>query len=335
MELFITRYFENFFTPIEQKIFNLRVNNHKYTNNGNWLEVENEYKKILKLEGIENFKLTVAYNASYFIHNVFQKHVTEDTFVISVLSHLSVIEETNKTLNKYILTYDDVKKLNVNKLMQKFKESRCKKIFIYLSSLIEQNLITMPFCYKLKEEMLKQNMQHIICLDDVATMFLLPKDYSVFDYVFFTCHSLIPTFDSGMLFYKSCVDFGFEDYEIAKAYLIPLNMILTKKDKMFLFSTMLTQYFIRELQSELFRTPENSAPNIFCIIFKDSIRKYLIRYAEDLSDFNIFCSEYNITIRCNHFISQDITKMVEGLEKLKTILQKCIKMETLYIDKFS
>lgn len=329
MDLFIAKYFENFFTQPEKILFNLHINDHKYTNNINWEEAEAEYIKILKNEGMVGFKMVVAKDASYFIHNLFQKHVTDNTFVISTLPHSAVIEELNNIQNKYILTYDDVKTINISKLIQYYKESNCNELFIYLSSLIEQNLLLQSFCYKLKEELTKQNISHTIVLDDVATMFLIPKDYTIFDYVLFTCHSLIPTFDSGILFYKDPVDFGFEDYEIAKAYLIPLTMILTKKDKILLFNFMLHQYFIEELQSLLFILPEDPAPNMFCIKVKDNLKRHLIRYAEELSDYNINCSDCNIIIRCNHFISQGTVKALEGLNKLKAVLQKCIKINSL------
>jgi hypothetical protein len=39
-------------------------------------------------------------------------------------------------------------------------------------------------------------------IDDVHGMFLIPRDYSIFDYILYTAHSLIPNYEMGFLISK-------------------------------------------------------------------------------------------------------------------------------------
>jgi len=327
MESFVRNYFDSFFTPEERKSFITFYYNSIQDFAQDWTTIENEYKKLIN---VDNFNMVVADNASYFIEKLFNKHVDKDTFVIGSLVHSTVINEMNKVDNKYILSYNDIKTLDINKLISKYKESNCKKLFIYLPSMVEQQLLLQLFCERLKEELVNQNIDHIIVLDDVATMFIIPKDYNIFDYVIFTCHSLIPNFNFGLLFYKSNIniDFGYKDYLAAYCFINYLKKFLSKSDKILIFNIILQQYYTEELSNNIFKLSSFTTPNIFYIMLTDNkLNNIMDKYKEELRVYNIDYDNGIIIIRCSHLLNQDVDNIIKGLEKLKQILQKCIKLK--------
>jgi hypothetical protein len=329
MQNYINKYINDFFTKEEKQLF-LINNNELYHSNKSWGDIENEYKQLTQSSGLQNFHMKTAESASYFIHHIFQKHVDEQTFVVYGFVHSAIKEETDKISNKYQIKHSDVINFDVDKIIYLYKNSGCNKIFIYLPQTIEQKILLQAFCEKLKKTLCNSDIEHIIVLDDVATMFIIPKDYSYFDYVIFTCHSLVPTFDCGLLFYKECVDFGSEDSAKAELYLKPLQVILSKRDKLLLFDQILYQYFAEELHHDLFYVPEKTSPNIFHILYKDNQKlssSIVNKYKDKLASFCINCNESGISICCCHFIKQDAAVMMEGLAQLKSVIQKCIKLK--------
>ena len=329
MEASIKNYLDSFFTNDEKSLF-LTKPNQQLESHLSWYELENKYKELTGSCGLQMFYMKTAENASYFICQIFQKHVDEQTFVVYSPAHSVIKEETDKISNKYQIKYNDIINFDVDKIISLYQNSGCNKIFIYLPQIIEQKLLLQTFCDQLKQALYNNNIKHVIVLDDVATMFIIPKDYSCFDYVIFTCHSLVPTFDCGLLFCKENVDFGYEDSIKAELYLKPLQIILSKRDKLLLFGQMLYQYFAEELRSDLFYTPEKTTPHIFQVLYKDNKEfssNIVNKYKDKLADFCINCDEPGIIIRSCHFISQDTITMMDGLAQLKTVLQKCIKLK--------
>lgn len=325
MESFIKEYFNSIFNSDEKKLF---LNNYcvslKHFEQ-DWNKIEKEYGKLLNTN---KFHLTLENNASYFIEELFNKHVDNDTFIIGCLVHSTIIKELERYNNKYILSYNDIKNLNINKLILKYKESNCKKLFIYLSSTVEQQLVSQLFYENLKKELVNQNINHIIVLDDVTTMFIIPKNYEIFDYIIYTGHSLLPNFNCGMLFYKNNIDTGYKDYIAAYTYLQQLLLFLSKKDKILLFNIMMQQYFIEELSYNIFNFSNFTTPNIFYIILTNNkLYNVVNKYKEELKSYDIYYNDGIIIIRFSHLLNQDIDKIMEGLEKLKQILQKCIKLK--------
>lgn len=329
MKKLMQSYLNNFFTNDEKSLF-LADYNQQDDHSLSWNELEDEYKKISMNDSLQSFHMKISSHARDFSHYLFQKHVNEKTFVVYNLAHLSIKEDIDKIKNKYQILYDDVINFKIDKIISLYQNSGCNKIFIYLPQLIEQQMLLQSFCDKLKDVLQNNNINHIMVLDDVSTMFIVPKNYDCFDYVLFTCHALVPNFDRGILFYKYNIDCGGEDCAVAESYLNSLRMVLSKRDKILLFNQMLYQYFAEELQSDLFYIPNNTAPNIFYILYNNNAKissNIIKKHQEKLANFGINCDIIGISIKCCYFMNQSVESMIEGLSQLKHILQKCIKLK--------
>lgn len=326
----LKHYLESFFTIEEQQQVQITCNTkYKDSEISDWLEAEYNFKSLLPYcNNLNSFYIRMADSCSFFIYKLFKKYTDENTFVIGVCEHPVIQENLKSVKNGLILHYDTVKYLDIESILNRFKESGCKKIFLYITGILETHILPFTFCTKLKDTLVKQEIEHFMVLDDVQSMFLIPKDYSIFDCVLFTCHSLLPNFDTGILLSKTQEEFGYCDAVILNKYLASLKIILTKLDKLNLFNILLQQYYAEELVYEnLFDIPKSCSQTNFYIQIKNNIHNKLInKYKKDLETYYIILAENTITIKGINFILQDPTKAMEGLAVLKNVLQKCIKL---------
>jgi hypothetical protein len=327
----LSKYFESFFDNSDQyfKYIEDFGNIYKESEVSDWLDEENRFKIFLPYGNLQGFYIELAENCSFFIKKIFDKYVDDNTFVVGSYVHSTINEKLDTTVKRYSLTYNDTKTLDIDKILNKYKESGCKKIFLYGAGILESNIVPQSFYIKLKERLVKENIEHIFVLDDVQSMFIIPRDYSIFNYVLFTCHSLIPNFDSGIMLSKEYEGFGYHDADMLRNFLNSLQIILTKRDKLALFNVLMQQYYAEELASiDFFDLPKNPTLNIFYICIKDEVvKKIILKYEEELKSYGITISGNIITIRENYILKFESKYILEGLKKLKNILQKAIKLK--------
>lgn len=268
--------------------------------------------------------------ATFFINRLFDKYVDDETLVIcSEDEHTSVKERLVISKHVFLLNYDnDICALKINNIIQKAKQY--KKVFVYIigTHISTGRVIPQIFFKRLKEGLNKNNIKHTMILDDVHGMFLVPRDYSIFDYIVFTAHALIRDFDEGMLICKKGDSIeGNKGYNWLERYYESLQVILRRQEKLRLFNNIMTEYFSKYLAYKDFSLYHNRiASHIFSIAVKNKSfneELYLIlknEYYIRLEGFNNLTAPHIfIRFRAAQFIKEP-EKLIEGLEFLESVL---------------
>ena len=321
MEELLKRYIENFLDMEKRDAVDTFLHLSKE-------DIENEYKRLLPYANIDNYTIKFGESASYFIEELFKRNVDDNTFVISAIEHSTIEECLVDIKNKFVLHYDLTKKLDIDSIVSEYIKSGCNKIFLYGTGILETQVVSQVFYEKLKDRLVENNIEHIFVLDDVQSCFLIPRDYSIFDYVIYTCHAIIPYIDSGILFCKNDVDLGYEDIEKAHEYLIELKSVLKKKDYIFLFKRMMIEYFSEELSNEIFSTI-NSVDHIFYLKYDKEIGKFIVKHRDEFKKYKIDVEDTFIMLRFTFLLDNGIDDIIECLNKIKKVLNKCIKLSEM------
>lgn len=299
-----------------------------------WLEITELYRNLLPNTDMSSFRLEVAESGSFFIRKLFTEIVDDDTYVISTTyEHPNVNECLAKCKNKVLLRFNTITECNVDDLITKFTASKCKKVFVYMigTSTCSGQIVPTYFFTQLKSRLNKLNIKNIFFLDDVHGMFITPRDYSIFDYILYTCHSLVSRFDMGLLWLKNEYQpLGFTNPARTLLYYNKLKLFLDKIHKIRLFPLYLTEYFAEELSiTKHFELFTNTTPHIFALKTKglafnqsqyDILDEYNIRIGENL------CYENFMRLRIQEFISESPEFLIKGLQESKKILAKNIRL---------
>ena len=274
----------------------------------------------------DNRYITFDESGTAFIDEIFKNEVDDKTLVISTnYEHTSVQKQLVNVKNKILLNTDELRKCDFGVLLKGVE--KFKKVFVYVigTQLCTGEITPQIFFEGLKSALVNKNIPHKIMIDDVHGMFLIPRDYRLFDYVLYTAHALVNEYDMGMLISKDKI-FGKYAYDWAEEYLKRLNIVLKRKSKMFLFKNILTEYFSDLLvNSDIFRQYTQTTQHIFAVETKG------IEYTEEerdiLDSYEIAVSAHPmylnwLRIRFQEFSRLDLEKAVEGLHYLGKLLEK-------------
>lgn len=263
------------------------------------------------------------------INDIFEKEVDDETLVISTTYEHGSVQKCLKN-SKNVLYLDLNKEINAYNFSNVIKESRqYKKVFVYIigTQLSTGEITPQLFFEELKQCLIANNVTHKIMIDDVHGMFLLPRDYRMFDYILYTAHSLVPAYDMGMLISKTD-DFGIKAYNWGNEYLKRLTIVLSKRQKMAWFKNLMIQYFNKLIaDTNTFSIYNKTVDHIFSIWTKglfytndewNKLDEYRIRVSEHKTDINF------IRIRFQEFSRLSDEKAVEGLHCLLKIVNRAL-----------
>lgn len=267
---------------------------------------------------IDNSFLTFEVSATTFIKKLFARHVDEDTLIItSNAEHPSVKNIINEYKNVLeINQYNDIRAFNFHKIQQSIKQY--KKVFVYIIG--TQNatgeITPQEFFVELKNLFIKNNVQHILILDDVQGMFLVPRDYTLFDYVIGTAHAVCMGFDMGILISKQRFP-GIDAYNWGELYLKRLEIVTSRANKFNLFRALCIQYYSKYIKNLNKISRELVVPYIFYLRLKE---------------FNISENSIALCNKINLLITKDTDG--EGFISLRShwfinddsLLPKCLKI---------
>lgn len=260
---------------------NIWDNTPKFESDKKFKELTNEWFSLMHGSNCttDTHYLTFNTSCSAFIRELFERHVDDDTLVItSDCEHPTVKECVSKCKNTLILSqYNDIRKFNFNKIKNEIKEY--KKVFVYIIAVRNDTGEITPQSFFISLKNVLNNKEHIMILDDVQGMFLIPRDYSLFDYVLGTGHVIVNAYDVGIMISKKYYE-GINAYNWGKDYLQPLKIVLNRKDKLDLFRYCCEQYFNKYIKSNPSNiSQELCVPHIFTI-FND---KFFADPAKSLS----------------------------------------------------
>lgn len=338
-EEILAKYLSTFFTKEEKIELVTEMNNpiQKDTCKADskaWKDIEGKYKELLPLGNVEDFRLEVGQSGSFLIRQLFYKYVDDNTLVItSDNEHATVSIKCIQNVKHHLcIPIADTPKLQVDHILDIYKQHNCTKVLVYyIGTTISTGQITpQEFFYSLKELFTEHDIPHKMILDDVHGLFITPRDYSIFDGIVYTCHSLVVGYDMGLLLTKLPDKIGYCDYEKANNYLPKLNIVLNKFNKVRMFNLILAQLFGPELayteKLELF--PSLSTPHIFAmktkgLLFNQEIADDLFSpYAIQLNEKKTY--EGFVRIRFQDTTFQSTKQFIEGIHKLKGYLRTAL-----------
>ena len=304
-------------------IHNVCTMDKKFVDEGSYKKLEDEYFERLPFGNIDSdgYDISFSKKATDLIVELFRLHVDDDTLVISSDSeHDNVKKCLSGCKNRLILT--DLTNVSMNNILVESK--KYKKVFVYIiGTQISNGRITPQNLYiELKELFIKNGIEHIMVIDDVHGMFIIPRDYSIFDYIIFTAHALVLNYSMGMLISRKGLYRAESIYNWGSDYLPSLDIVLKRQEKLRMFNYVMSEYFYFYLKSNDYKLFPNVAPHIFSLIainknFTEDMCQLLKPYQIKVEYSN---QKYTfLRFRAAQYIS-DPDLLLPGLDKLETIL---------------
>lgn len=249
---------------------------------------ESIISKLPQAKILKDYHLSFDSCATNIIQQLFDKYVDDDTLILTTeIEHFKV----NEILSNYKNVLKIIKPNLVNfDLIGNFKEdidlsviiSNYKKVFVFCVGVHSNTGIVnhQNLFIRLKQLFNSLNKESVFVLDAVQEMFMLPRDYSLFDYVIGTAHVLFPNFNLGICLSK---DNDFRNYLINAEYFNTLLTILDKHKDIFAnYSYILTDNF-QYLQNYGIKL-HNHLPYIFAIETDDeALVDYVKHHNKDKS----------------------------------------------------
>ena len=314
-------------TSNEKKLIHSNRPNYLIQNN-KYMYLLDEYFDLMPFSHISSKTHTIKFleTATAFINQLFNKYVDDDTLVIWSNTEHDSVKKCMENVKHSIMLFDnkEIKNLSIDNILIEAK--KYKKVFIYITGtqISTGKITSQTFFRKLKNALIDNNINHTMVIDDVHGMFIIPRDYSIFDYVLYTAHALITGFDMGFIICKKDDNIiqGYLPNNWMKKYLTCLKVVLKRQEKLRMFGNILAEYFAKYLKYPQFSLISNSSPQIFSINLKnctftkdlyDTLAKYHIRL-EGLDNNNTY-----IRFRAAQFLDEP-DKFIPGLCFLEDIL---------------
>ena len=272
-----------------------------------------------------NKDLSFEVSATTFINKLFETYVDDDTLVISSDSeHPNVKKNIDKCLNKMILNhYTDIRGYQIDKIIKESKNY--KKVFVYIIGTRNDTGEITPqlFFEELKKSFIKNNIEHKIILDDVQGMFLVPRDYRIFDYVIGTAHAVCTGYDMGILISNEYF-MGKKAYNWGSEYLKSLDIVLKRQEKFSMFRDILIQYYSKRIAHNRGLSQELVVPYIF------HMKTEPLNISSELSK---MLSEINLLVTTPELSNQNFIQLrSHWFIKDSALLPKCIKIIDYLLD---
>ena len=239
-----------------------------------WEKLEKKLRTFIPMGyTLNHHHLYVHRTATDLINGLFDKHVDEETLIITSVVEHEAVEKNLARLNRdgvdhiRLHYYNGIKSLNLSQVKQVIQNKPYKKAFVYIigTQITTGEVTPEAFYVKLKEYLECQGIKTIMVTDDVHGMYLYPRDYSIFDYVICTAHALIRRWDMGLMWSKTEENFGLHCCHWLSGYIQRLDMILKSQSKLFQFSNVMEETFIQYLSLPYIEYMSNSVPHIFSI----------------------------------------------------------------------
>ena len=291
--------------------------------------------KILRLldniDLLDKYRIEVDYRCRFLTEKLLKTYVDSDSLVITSNSDHNTTLDLLNSYNTCIIDRNKIKdnqELVIENIVTEFKNGHYKKLFFIMVSTVSQLCVSIDegFFAKLKAVLVKEQIPHIMVLDSCQDIFIIKKNYEVFDAFLATSHvlsCLLPKV--GLLFTKLPKRVGFVNTEILNLIYPKLEIINKYKDKAIIFNNLMYEYFKPTMERLNFNIFENETPHQFSIALPNTIiqDKWDIQFAPYNIRFNPINSNFNfVRLRYHELIIQDSSKLLEALKSLKSILKQ-------------
>lgn len=267
---------------------------------------------------ITAFDYTVRFDlcATNLIKKLFDAHYDDDTLIITSNNEHKNVQDIIQNKNVLVLDQDtEIHKLKINRVLSYTK--RYKKIIVYIiGTQLSSGIITPNvFFTMLKNTLELAGCNTTLIIDDVQGMYIVPRDYSIFDYIIGTAHSVIGNFDMGILIQKNSNNpIGFKYYESSADYIKKMKIFLSNNQiALYQFYSVMQEAFSVELANPNTKIQLKSAPNIFNIQLGSTVTNDSIHFSKsDEALFNKYfihlegldgkCINQSIRFRAQEFL---------------------------------
>lgn len=343
LESTIKNYIENYYTDSEliqlaKPVDVLTTNDSTSTD----LDYQTICSKILELLNnshlAKKYRIEIGKDCSSLIKGLFDTYVKEDTFIVtSNNDHQAVTSLLGDNKRHVFINLDTVNKPEkvISDIITEFKESKCKNLFCIVAGTAPQTAITIPqeFFIRLKKTLLQESIEHLMILDNCQGLFMIERNYEVFDAFLGTGHILSPLFSKlGLLFTKLPQQIGYINKQTLNNIYPKLYIINDHKDKAAQFNALLSAYFNSTLENTDFKQFKAEAPHQFTISLLNTINdpKYDNKFMYYGMRFNpLDCKDNFVGIRYHETIIQDPNYFIAGLKELKKHISKLYRFKEM------
>ena len=294
---------------------------------------------------LKNHRLYVEENATSFINYLFDKYLDDSTLLVtSTVEHDSVrkaVVNYNRVNKDHVCFryFQGIDSLNLSPIIDALQNKPYRRVFVYIigTQITTGEWTSQKFYEKLREYVTSKGLELVMVIDDVHGLFLVPRDYSNFDYVISTAHALIRNWDMGIMWSKTHETYGETYYNWLETYNDLLKLVLTKQTKLSYFSQVMKEEFMEYLSNPYIELIPDSVPHIFSLKIHCQPRfAYTHEFWQELADNEVRLETMNYDVDDLFYIrmrgSQFITfpDMVEkAVELTKQLLNKVIMLKEL------
>lgn len=214
----------------------------------NWDCLTEELRQRVPLkESLANHTLYVGNSGTEMIDALFDKYINDNTLLVTTeIEHTAV----KANIEKYNLADKCVmiNPMSLYDVRSEFKHvdlSKYTRAFVYIigTNLTNGNVTPQQYYTDIKGYLESKGIQTILTIDDVHGFYLIPRDYTIFDYVINTGHVLTRRFDMGMLWSKTEEKFGKFYDNWLRTYINSLDIMLERKDKLHYWNRVMRNEF--------------------------------------------------------------------------------------------
>lgn len=252
--------------------------------------VENDYSSAYKIYKNKLLEKTLAYNINYndydiilkkrstiHIRELFDKHVDNNTLVIaSSYQHISADTVLDKVKNIVKIDTETDEGNVITHIEEAIKKAKkFKKVFVYFIATEFQTgrNYSQAIFDEIYNKIKGLKCKSIFVLDAVQEMFLLPRDWSKYDYIIGTAHATYFGFDTGFLIINTKKQNlkGFSGYkrdDVLKYLNEGLDIILKRHKYIMMYQKIINDSISHELIENA--TLHNSQTNFYSLFVKDN-----------------------------------------------------------------
>ena len=226
------------------------LNNHFIENSytSKYEDLKNELLRLSLAYGINhnNYDIILKKRSTIHIQELFKKHVEKNTLVIvSSFQHISSADVVNNLPHVFYLdseNNDSSISINIDEAVKCAKDQKYDKIFVYLIATEFQTgrNYSQAKYDELYNKIKELNKESIFVLDAVQEMFLLPRDWSIYDYIIGTAHAMYFGFDTGFLIINTSKQSaekltGYKRDDVLEQMLTGLNIVYKRHDYIMMY----------------------------------------------------------------------------------------------------
>lgn len=225
------------------------------------LEVE---ERLLTAAKLKSFYPSFALSATELIHKLFVKYTVPNTLIITTPNEHENVQRIIKHLNTDVVYVDPNDTQFDMGIID--RASQYSNVILYMiGTQYSTGIVNNYGLYRwIKYQIEKYGIPCILICDACQELFLLDRDYTDFDYVIYTGHSLVQLFNLGMLFSKEPIDIGNHWAHNVDYYIDCLSFVLDRKKHLLQFNQVMNKAFATEIDNHKVVVFNNSAPHLFC-----------------------------------------------------------------------